>query len=223
MTNDRKRGGTVAENENGKLERDGSSNTYIGTATLDDGKVITKRFRGNVPDEPRIIASWEKWQGRKTECEEEAVEESTKKQKSCPFSGRNCGPSCPLYSPTNRACTVMLGGIALYSIGSNLMRLDPCESIEMVALAVGELAKAAPKQVTEEPKADDGLDAFLDGKTFLSFVNLHSKTVGSQYRKFCKENGYEPMGEHELLEAVDAHYKELKRVGVRGGSVFEAA
>lgn len=226
MTNSGKRGGTVASNDNGVLERDGSSSTYIGTATLDDGKVLTKRFRGNVKDEPRIIESWKRWQGRKADGEEEVAVENSKKAKECPLSGRACGAACPMFSQSNRACSLALGAIGLYNMTCNVMKLDPNESLELIAMAVSEIGgkgvgKAAPQPHGTTEK--DGLDAYLDGKTFVRFVNLSSKKVHAEYAAFCRENGYQPYGEHDMMQAIASRYSELKVKGVRGGSVFEAA
>ena len=237
MTNDNKRGGTVAENGNGKLERV-SPSTCVGTATLESGKVLTKRFRGSVPEEADIVARWEKWQGRKMVPADDGYEEEDMAEAGgarCPMSGAECTAACPMFSVENQACAVMLGGIALYNMSTNLMKLDAGEPIEMVAMAVGELgsAIAAARPVSEtadtrqapmkEPTEAEGLDAFLKGKTFLNFVNLHGKAVNGQYTKFCKDNGYPAMRESELIAVVAARYPELKRVTKMGGSMFVAA
>jgi len=235
------RGAIVRKNDNGTLEWVDGSRTYIGSATLPSGKVITKRFRRNGFDEDEVAERWLKWQGRKGLDEDEAEESYYKeedmandKTRNCPFSGTECTATCPVFSIENQACAVMLGGVGLYNMSVNLMKLDASEPIEMVALAVGELgstlsasqpAKAVePKPAKpKEPTVADGLAAFLDGKTFLSFVNLHGKAVMGQYAKFCKANGFPAAKETELISKVAASYPELKRVTKMGGSVFEAA
>ena len=248
------RGGIVRRNDYGTLERISGSRTYIGSATLPDGKVITKRFRGCVPDEPKIIERWERWQCRKTEDEEEIVEEEadmandnknagtvtviTNKKHPCPFSGSDCAPACPMYSEANQTCSLKLGMLGLWNMGCNIMNLKVDEEVEMVAMAVAELGSTVAKAVASIPTADaaeepkpepepakphDGVEEFFEGKTFLAFVNLHGKNVCGQYKRFCREKGFEPTSEKAVLDEVEKRYPELKRVGVRGGSVFQAA
>ena len=251
------RGGIVRRNDYGTLERISGSRTYIGSATLPNGKVITKRFRGCVPDEPKIIESWEKWQCRKTEDEEDIYEEEaemandktagtviaiTNKKHPCPFNDGECTPACPMFSEANQTCSLKLGMLGLWNIGSNLMKLKVDEEVEMVAMAVGELGSTVAKAVASMPaaapepvedvepepepepeKPTDGIEEFFDGKSFISFVNLHGKNIFGQYKRFCKEGGFEPVGEKDLISEVEKRYPELKRVGVRGGSMFQAA
>lgn len=225
------RGGMVARNDNGTLERVDGSNTYIGSATLENGKVITKRFRGNVPEESKIIERWEKWQGRKGDDaqEEVAMDNEIKSKKSvCPFSGNECGPSCPIWSPANAKCAVMLGGIGLYSIASNLASLDASESIELVAMAIGELRADKPSAKPEPTPTraltvEDGVKAYLEDKSFLAFVNLHSKTVYSPYKKFCEEAGFPLETESNFSQAILKRYPELKGEKAHGGRTFVAA
>lgn len=225
------RGGMVSRNDNGTLERVDGTNTYIGSATLESGKVVTKRFRGPWQNEDKIIDQWLKWQGKNVDeiQEEDMAQENTNcKTSKCPFSGDECTPRCPMYSPNNRACTIMLGGIGLYNIGCNLMNLDPNDSLELIAMAVGDLRKADSEPVTPtvETKAltvDDGVKAYLEDKTFLSFVNLHSKTVYSPYKKFCEANGFPAESESGFSQVVLKSYPELKSEKTHGGRTFVAA
>lgn len=239
------RGGIIRKNDNGTLERIDGTHTYIGSATLENGRVITKRFRCKGFDEEDVARRWETWQCRKDNAGDEDEENYYKEEDmanektiNCPFNGNECTATCPLFSIENQACSVKLGGIGLYNMSTNLMKLDASEPIEMVAMAVGELgsamksvgnpvaatAKESPvKQEPKKPTEADGVNAFLDGKTFLNFVNLHGKAVNGQYVKFCHDNGYPVMKESELISRVAASYPELKRVKKMGGSVFEAA
>lgn len=239
------RGGIIRKNDNGTLERIDGTNTYIGSATLENGRVITKRFRCKGFDEDDVARRWEKWQCRKDVPDDEGAEDyykeedmaNEKKNPTCPLSGNDCTATCPMFSIENMACSIMLGGIALYNMSVNIMKLDASESVEMVAMAVGELGSAmksgsvgatgaAVTSIKAEPKLPteaDGVDAFFEGKTFLNFVNLHGKAVNGQYARFCKEAGFPAVKEGVLLEKVVERFPELKRVGVRGGSVFEAA
>ena len=234
------RGAIISQNNNGTLERVDGTSTYIGSATLSNGKVITKRFRSHSRDDAEVTERWLAWQSKQESYEEEEADMADKnitaintssKAKKCPFGGCDCHPSCALYSDANLACSLKLGMIGLYSINCNYMNLNANESLELIALAIGELkpspAAVAPKvEIAPKPHVpsiEEGLEAFLDGKTFLTFVNLHGKAVSGMYSKFCKENGYPKMGEKDLLDEVEKRYPELKRRGVRGGSVFEAA
>ena len=222
------RGGMVAKNDNGTLERIDGTNTYIGSATLPNGKVITQRFRGNVPDEKNLVERWLKWQGKKLDKEEEEPMANNTKKQTCPFSNNECGPSCPMFSPTNRACTIMLGGIGLYNIASNMMKIDPNESIELVAMAIGEL-KPEKAIVKPEPVAtnaltvEDGIEAYLEDKSFLAFVNLHSKTVYSPYKRFCEDKGFPADTEANFSQVILKKYPELKGEKAHGGRTFVAA
>ena len=160
------RGGIVRRNDYGTLERISGSRTYIGSATLSNGKVITKRFRGCVPDEPKIIESWEKWQCRKTENEEDIYEEEAEmandktagtviaianKKHPCPFNDGECTPACPMYSEANLTCSLKLGMLGLWNIGNNLMNLKVDEEVEMVAMAVAELGSTVSKAAAALP------------------------------------------------------------------------
>ena len=228
------RGAMVARNDNGTLEKPDSKNVYIGSATLENGKVITKRFRGVPKDEQKIIESWEKWQCRKVE-EEDDMAEITKveanatskdsKAKTCPFSGNDCGAKCPMWSVANGSCSIMLGGIGLFNIAANLMKLDVGEELELIALAVAESRKPAVehKEPVRALTEQDGVDLFLDGKKFLDFVNLSSKRVFSDYKKALNDTGYPLMKEAELVNEVVKRFPELKKKGVHGGSVLVAA
>ena len=229
------RGGMVAKNDNGTLERVDGTNTYIGSATLQNGKVITKRFRGVSQKQDKIIESWERWQCRNdveedVEKEEVMAEIRNTKKNECPLSGNECGPACPLYSQANKACSLKLGGIGLYNMSCNLMNLKVDEELELIALAIAEsktaseparepVAEAKPKAKTEA----EGVDAFLDGKKFLDFVNLGSKRVYSDYKKTVEGKGYPIVKEADLIAAITKRFPELKKKGVHGGSVLVAA
>ena len=228
MTNDGKRGATVAENDNGKLERVDGTNTYIGTATLASGKVLTKRFRGEPSYEADVIARWEKWQGRNDDGEEVGAMAEAKAQKgrTCPLSCQECAASCPLWSAANGACAIMLGGVALYNMSVNMSSLDMSEPLELLAMAVADSgarddARKAPTM--EAVKTDaQGVDAYMEGKTFISFVNLHSKTAYSPYKRFCEENGYPCKRESEFTKDVLARFGELHAEKAHGGVRFAA-
>ena len=234
------RGGIIRSNEFGTLERVDGTRTYIGSTTLPDGKVLTKRFRMSGWDEEAIAERWLKWQGRKSDDdddfeEEEAIvangNDNEKKNPSCPFSGAECTWTCPLFSVPNGSCSIALGGVGLYNISCNLGLLSSSEAIELVAMAVGELGKSVPREIVraEEPvetpvkTVADGVEAYLSDKTFLAFVNLHSKTVYSPYKRFCEERGYPAETESNFTKAVKARYPELKANRQAGGCVFVAA
>lgn len=223
------RGGMVAKNDNGTLERVDGTNTYIGSATLENGKVITKRFRGNVPDEQKIVERWLKWQGRKTEDEEMAeiikVDDGNKTPK-CPFSGCECNAKCPLWSEAQRVCSLKLAGIGLSYVAANLMNLKVDEELELIALAIAESGKKTDKPKAEPVKeltATDGVEFFLADKKFLDFVNLTSKRVFSDYKKALANTDYPLVKESELTTAIAEKFPELKKKTVHGGSVLIAA
>ena len=228
------RGGIIRKNDNGTLERIDGTNTYIGSATLESGRVITKRFRCQGFDEEAVAERWLKWQGRKTEDIEEKeeimAEEITQKQgksQSCPFSGGECTPGCAMFSPSNLKCSLMLGGIGLYNIAANLSKLNCNDAIELVAMAIAdekgkEQAESAPLQAETKTVAD-GIRAYLGDKTFLSFVNLHSKTVYSPYKKFCEEEGYPADSEANFSKELLRSFPELKSKTAHGGRTFIAA
>ena len=234
------RGGIIRKNDYGTLERVGKTNTYIGSTTLPDGRVLTKRFRMSGWDEDGIAERWLRWQCRNAE--DEIIEEeeadmaneitNEKKNPTCPFSGDECKYTCPLFSSPNGRCSIALGGVGLYNISCNLGLLSSSESIELVAMAIGELGSMAPKAV-EEPKEEpveahvktvaDGVEAYLADKTFLAFVNLHSKTVYSPYKRFCEEQGYPVETESNFTKLIRGRYPELKANRQAGGCVFVAA
>ena len=162
------------------MERVDGSNTCIGSTTLPDGKVITKRFRGKITDQEETIKSWEAWQGRKSEEEDPDPEETApktdirkpsktpKKTAICPFSQEECGSTCPMYSPTMMACSIFLGGLGLYNIASNMMKVDPNDSLELIAMAVTELGKADIPAKKVAVKEKDLVDDFFKGKSVLT-------------------------------------------------------
>lgn len=249
MANKVQRGSIIRTNDFGTLERVGRTNTYIGSTTLPDGKVITKRFRCTGFDEEEVARRWRKWQGRESEKNqdiEEIIEEeeeadmadnnttiaSTVKNP-CPFSGVQCSAACPLYSVENGRCAILLGGVGLYNMAANLMRLDMTEPLELLALAVSEISgtqKTVDQPAVESkstakhvPTVAEGIDAYLADKTFISFVNLHSKTVYQPYKKFCEQGGFPVESESNFTKVIKERYPELKPKGQAGGCVFMAA
>ena len=241
-----RRGAITRSNDNGTLERVDGTNTYIGTATLPSGKVLTKRFRGSWDDEDEIARRWEKWQCRHNDDEDggeyyfeegdDNMEETKRTGSECPISGYECKPNCPMFSVANGACSIMLGGTALYNISANVMELKADEPIELVAMAVQEVAKAmadmpravaqpveAPVLIKHEPTPDDSIAEFLKDRNFMDFVNLHSKRVNADMKRFCEERGLPRPSEKELVAAIDGKFPELKAQGVSGGTVFKAA
>lgn len=225
------RGAIVSRNDNGTLERIDGKSAYVGTATLASGKVLKKTFRSAARDDDEVTARWLKWQGRQEECEQEddCMAEIERTGSECPMTGFECKHQCPLFSVPNGECSIKLGCVALYNIGSNLMKLDNSESIELLAMAVSEVGKgmASTSPLTEvaakETTPSNGVSEFMDGKNFLAFVNLHSKTVYSAYRKLCTERGFAPVKEKALVEEIEKRCPELKGKGVSGGTVFQAA
>ena len=226
MTNDNKRGNLVAENDGGTLEHVGGR-SYVGSATI-DGKVVTKRFRRGDEDEADVAERWERWQGRKASQEEEPMDKQAEKRAgkprgACPLSGSECAPSCPMWSAANGACAIMLGGVALFNLSANIGRLDMSEPLELLAMAVAESGgREAKADAPEAPTEEQGVEAYLDGKTFIAFVNLHSKTAYSPYRKFCEDNGYPFQREAEFTQTVLARFGELHAEKAHGGVRFAA-
>lgn len=236
------RGCIIAKNEFGTLERVDGTNTCVGTTTLTDGKVLTKRFRGSIADQKNLIARWEKWQGRKAEDEEPmderdismTVKETEKKivkgvekaPATCPFSNveRACNALCPIFSTANNHCAIHLGGIGLYNIAANYLKMDPNESLELIALAISELngekSKAA-SSTSKKVKDNNGVEDWLKTKNFLSFVNLTTKKVYGEYKTFCKEKGYEPIREADLTALIFGRFDELEKEGYPGGAIFK--
>ena len=224
------RGGVIARNDNGTLERIDKTNTYIGSATLDSGRVITKRFRCTGFDEDDVIERWEKWQGKKNDSQLEYVGETEATMQNdkvkCPISANACTAACPLYSSGNNACALLLCGIALYNMSCNMERLNMTEPLELIAMAVGDMKNAPENQKDEASPMDtrnDGVASYLGDKTFLSFVNLYSKGVYNDYKRFCENEGFAIVSEAELSSAIIGKFPELVKKGVRGGSVFQAA
>lgn len=225
------RGAMVCRNDNGTLERVDGTGTYIGSATLESGKVVTKRFRSANRDEESVKDKWLKWQGRNVEDTEEedmAETRNDNNKSACPFSGGECGARCPIYSTAHRACSLMLGGIGMYNVSTNLGLLSSSDAIELVAMAIGELKSNAQSQVPEPVEAAaktaaEGVEAYLEGKSFLAFVNLHSKTVHAPYKKFCDDNGYPAESESTFSKVILKRYPELKSQPAQGGRTFVAA
>lgn len=222
------RGGIVRKNDNGTLERVDGTNTYIGSATLSDGKVITKRFRCTGFDEDEVAERWLKWQGKNAEKMREAFDEkeadmaektvAKKNALTCPFSGGECGYKCPIWN--DGRCALAMLGIGMYNIACNLMKLKTDDELELIAMAIAELGGKEP---VEEPSEADGLEAFLEGKSFIDFVNLHSKGVHAQYKKVCDGLSLPAMGEKELTAEIEKRFPELVVHRQVGGSVFKAA
>ena len=226
------RGAIIRQNECGTLERVDGSSTYIGTTTLESGKVLTKKFRSHSRDDDEVAERWLRWQGRKEEIIEEKEEPIMASESikicTCPFSGKECGALCPIYSTVHGECSLKMAGIGLLNISTNLMRLDMTEPLELMAMAIAESGKREESPAVEHVEAKaltvaDGIEAYFDGKRFLDFVNLHSKTAYSPYRKFCDENGYPAEKESAFTKEVKRRFPELKGQPSRGGFVFVAA
>lgn len=247
MTNSNKRGGTVATNELGTLERVDGTGTYVGTLVR-GGRTETKRFRGNVPGEAEVVERWERWQQRKKEAEmakgrtadtvtdkagvgvaDDPKAAGTKPDAAevkpstaaCPLAGRTCGATCPLWSAERSSCALKLIGVGLMGISEGIVGLDVREPIELLALAVSD--KAAPASSQAEHTADGGVAAYMSDKTFIAFVNLHSKTAYSPYKKFCEAGGYPSKTESAFTKDVLARFPELRAGKAHGGVRFEAA
>lgn len=224
------RGALIKKNDNGTLERVDGTGTYIGSATLPNGKVVTHTFRSSSRNNDEVEKRWLKWQGKQaTEQMEEDMANTTTKNNvtakpkaKCPFSGDECGALCPLFSPTNAVCSLMLGGIGLYNIASNLMKLKVDDELELIAMAIAE-QKPSPTPEIKVATETEGVDLFLDGKKFLDFVNLSSKRVHSDYKKAVGGKEYPLMKESELMTEIVKRFPELKKKNVHGGSVLVAA
>lgn len=232
------RGAIVRKNDNGTLEWVDGSRTYIGTATLSSGKVLTKRFRRNGFNEEEVAERWLKWQGKNLDKDEPLEEEenimtetnTNSKAKKCPFGGSDCTASCAMFSDANLECALKIGAIGLFSLTGNFIKLDPNESLELIAMGIGELktamaqnAPAPQPTVAHMPTEAEGIEAFLAGKTFLNFVNLHSNPVYAKYKKFCQDEDFPCASKKTIVKAIDDRFPEIKSVGKTGGSVFEAA
>lgn len=229
------RGGVIRRNDNGTLERVDGTNTYIGSATLENGKVITKRFRCVGFKEDEVADRWLKWQGKTAEKmaekrEEQEARENEDKEKpmaekkvNCPISDNVCGPTCPMWSEAHGRCALYLGGIGMYNVASNLMKLKVDQELELIAMAIADSVRADDAKPVSEKTGEAGVIAYLDGKRFLEFVNLHSKAVHGEYKRFCQENGYPIVRESELTRAIEKRYKELKAEKQMGGTRFMAA
>ena len=224
------RGGIIRKNDNGTLERIGKTNTYVGSATLDSGRVITQRFRCKGFKEDEVAERWEKWQckelsketnmEKKTTTKTTTTKETAMDKKNCPFSGTECG-KCAIYSTGMGACSILLGGVGLYGLSQG--RLEVGEQLELIALAIAETKKPTKTVEAKALTAADGVEAYLADKKFLDFVNLHSKTVYAPYRKFCEEKGYPQVKEAEFTKEIKARFPELKGKSSNGGTVFLAA
>ena len=233
------RGGIIRKNDNGTLERVDGTNTYIGSATLENGKIITKRFRCVGFKEDEVAERWLKWQSKAVEkmtekreeqeakkAEEKAEKEEkimVEKKQNCPFSDNECGPTCPMWSDGNQKCAIFLGCIGMYNVACNLMKLKVDQELELIAMAIADSVKVDGNKPTENKTEEAGIIAFLDGKRFLEFVNLHSKAVHGEYKRYCQENGYPVVKESELTKAIENRYKELKAETQMGGTRFMAA
>lgn len=216
------RGTIVAKNDSGTLEHISGSRTFVGSATI-DGKVVTKRFRGSATEQNDVIRRWEKWQCRKNEEPEEMEDNmSNFNKETCPFSGAACGAGCPLYSVSNKSCALLLGGVGLFNISCNMMKLEMSEPLELIAMAI---ADQSPRNTEKDsgPTTEQGVESFLSGKTFLSFINLTSKSIFGDYKRSCEEHGFPTVCESELSAEIASRYPEIVKKGVRGGSMFVAA
>ena len=88
-------------------------------------------------------------------------------------------------------------------------------------MAITELGKADIPAKKVAMKENDLVDDFFKGKSFMAFVNLTSKKVHSDFKKFCSERGAEcPLKETELSDRIFKHYQELERKPVHGGVVY---
>lgn len=218
------RGALIKKNDNGTLERIDGTGTYIGSATLANGKVVTKTFRSSSRDNDEVEKRWLKWQGKEIEnnTEEDMAEIKTvnTNKTTCPFSGNECSAKCPIWSTANGRCAIQLGGIGLYNIACNLMNLGVGEELELIAMAIAEQKPSEPAEVATEA---DGVELFLKDKKFLDFVNLSSKRIYSDYRKEIGGKEYPLVKESELVVEIIARFPELKKRGVHGGSILVAA
>lgn len=233
------RGGMIRRNDNGTLERVDGTNTYIGSATLENGKVITKRFRCVGFKEDEVADRWLKWQSKAAEkMAEKREEQETKKvnekaekeekimaekKSNCPISDNVCGPTCPMWSEAHGRCALYLGGIGMYNTAVNLPKLKVDQELELIAMAIADSVKTDGGKPVGEKTEEAGVIAYLDGKRFLEFVNLHSKAVHGEYKRFCQDNGYPIVKESELTKAIEKRYKELKAEKQMGGTRFMAA
>lgn len=241
----KQRGAIIAKNDYGTLERVDGSSSYIGTDTLPDGKVLKKTFRSSSKNDEEVKKRWLKWQGDHQkpifEDEEDSQMEKSEPKARPPIVGRS-GTECPfkfsgggsdilcseercaLFVTASTSCSLKLGGSGLYYMASNMMRLDVSESLELVAMAIGELNSKPPVEGTDGIKSiEGGLNGYFEGKTFLNFVNLHGKKIHAEYKKFCVGNGYPLLGESEFVKEVAKRYPDLKPVTKAGGTSFAAA
>lgn len=239
------KGALIAKNDNGTLQHVDNSSTFIGTATLPNGKVVEKRFRDATKNGAAVKKKWEEWQkktwGKEEEMErEQALPEKTdisenepdkvSKLLACPLlGGQPClEHKCMFMHPMNERCSIPLLGSSLWYIAQNFARLDNAEMLELIAVSVDGLKSTVPAVEIKSEKAPvnlvkAGLEAFFEGKNFIHFVNMHSKNVHGQYKAFCKEHGYEAyglLGESELAEEIQRRYLELYSETTKGGRIF---
>lgn len=237
-----KRGSTVASNDNGTLEHVDGSSTYIGTATMPDGKVITKRFRDSSRDIDAVTLRWQAWQKKAwdkedaMEREKIRVEEDISEKEAdvvstklaCPLlGGKPClDVKCAFMHPVNERCAIALLGTSVWYMAENFARLDNTDALELIAISVDGL-KAAQPMLKNEPRlqsrARAGVDGFFEGKSFLHFVNVHSKSVHQQYKAYCKAHGYDLqdiLSETEIAHEILSRYGELDAELMRGGRIF---
>lgn len=236
------KGAMIAKNEFGTLERVDGTRTYIGSTTMQNGKVVTKRFRCDHGNEQKLIARWEKWQCRNEEddYDEEELEtmadekKNDKKGKLCPFTKDICTESCAMYSAANFQCAIQLGGLGLWNMACNIMSLGNRDELELVALAIGDISKKLPEQwpVAQQTqtvsasiaKESSPIDEFLKEKDWLSFVNLTSKKVHADFKAMCANKYPEvtPMKERDLVDLILERYPKLDVEKISNGRIFRA-
>lgn len=239
-----KRGATISENANGTLERVDGTSTYIGSITMPDGKVFTKRFRSSSRDNDEVTKRWLKWQEKnledltnvfgETEEPEMDISKDVEIEKTvtgpiCPLMSRNgregfasCQmANCAFWSEPHMDCSQNLGGIGLYNMAMNLMRLKVDDQLDLIAMAVADLKGSMAVNNAVVPVVStrsDGLEEFFADKNFMDFVNLHSKTVYSEYRNLCEKMDYKPVKEKDLVAEIGKRFSEIKCQGVSGGT-----
>lgn len=238
------RGAVISKNSSGTLERVDGTSTYIGSITMPNGKVFTKRFRSASRNDEEVTERWLKWQERNLEdltnvfgetkepemdISKDIEIEKTVTGPICPLMSRNgqegfayCQTAnCAFWSEPHRACSQNLGGIGLYNMATNLMLLKVDDQLDLIAMAVADLKGSMPVNnavAPVVPTRSDGLEEFFADKNFMDFVNLHSKTVYSEYRNLCEKRGCSPIKEKDLIVEIDKRFPEIKCQGVPGGT-----
>ena len=206
-----KRGAVVFENEHGTLETKKVTNgqgSFVGSCIIGNRETT----RTMVGDKYAVRDRWISWQEMsiqdyKKEMERKEMEKKEIEKKDA----------------VEDVAAMSKGGAALLEYTAAILKqLEALNgNMEQIAISLMEVAEAIPRvdrlvgnvetqeqmeieiesEPIPEPTVEDGIEAFLDGKTWLYFVNMPTKKVfETMYTKFVKNSEVDyPMAQQRGL------------------------